>query len=34
MFYVNMFIKVDVEADQTNEDQVPSSPRKRKTRKD
>ncbi|KAE9527354.1 hypothetical protein AGLY_013052 [Aphis glycines] len=25
---------VDVEADQTNEDQVPSSPRKRKTRKD
>lgn len=29
-----MFIKVDVEADQTNEDQVPSSPRKRKTRKD
>lgn len=34
MYYVYIFIKVDVEADQTNEDQIPSSPRKRKTRKD
>lgn len=29
-----MFLKVDVEADQANEEQVPSSPRKRRTRKD
>lgn len=32
--YIFIFIKVNIEADQTTEDQVPSSPRKRRTRKD